>query len=110
MAIRVPDPSPKTDVLLTQILQPMAHDPETRVAFLCESGTGEDVLQRLRVMISRIRARAETRGKKIRKFRLRSSVHSETHQGTRYDCVVVWKEISDVHVMSEQLEGILSCG
>jgi hypothetical protein len=110
MAIRIPDPSPKTEVLLGQILLAMHAEPETRVAFLCESGTGEDILQRLRVMISRKRATLTTAGRRPKKFRLRSTVHPETHSGIRYDCVIVWKQVTDIHVMTEQLEGILSCG
>jgi hypothetical protein len=110
MAIRITTPAADTEKLLEQILLPMQEDPSVRVAFLCDSGMGEAVLQRLRVMISRKRAKLTMKGKSPKKFRLRSTVHTETHAGKRFDCVVCWKQITDVHVMSEQLEGILAHG
>lgn len=110
MAIRITNPADDTEKLLEQVLLPMTQDPSVRVAFLCESGMGEAVLQRLRVMISRKRAKLLNRGKAPKKFRLRSTVHTETYEGKRFDCVVCWKQITDVHVMSEQLEGILAHG
>lgn len=110
MAIRISEPSQDTEELLGQILLPMQGDPEIRVAFLCEAGSGAAILQRIRVMISRKRAKLERRGKKPKKFRLRSTIHTETHEGIRMDCVVVWKHVTDNHIVSEELEGILANG
>lgn len=110
MAVRIPEPAlDNTKELLAQILLVVIRDDE-RALFLCEAGTGESVIQRVRVMISRNRKELIRKGKRAKKFRLRSSIHPETHNGKRYDACVVWREVTGIHVMSEELEGFLSHG
>ncbi len=108
--IRIDEPAlDKTERLLEQIL-PALIIQEKRVRFLCDAGTGEAVAQRIRVMLSRKRKTLEQRGKKPRRFRLHSSVHPETHAGKRFDCLILWHVINDVHLMTQELEDMLSTG
>jgi hypothetical protein len=108
--VRIDEPElDNTEKLLAQILLPILGS-EARVRFLCDAGTGKDVTARLRVMLSRKRQKLEQRGKKQRKFRLHSSVHSETHDGKRFDCVVMWQTINEIHIMSQELEDLLANG
>ena len=99
--VRIEEPAlDKTERLLEQILPPILKQ-QARVRFLCEASTGAAVAQRIRVMLSR---------KKPRRFRLHSSVHTETHGGKRFDCLILWHVINDVHQMTQDLEDILSNG
>ncbi len=108
MSIRIEDPNiGHTETLLLQVLSPIIKDNE-RVRFLCDAGTGADVLQRMRTMLSRKRRDAEARGKKPRRFKLRASIHPETHNGKRFDCVVCWKAVEPFHYLREELEDILN--
>lgn len=107
MTVRISEPNLwNTEALLAQVLVPLVKD-EDRVLFLCDPSTGKDVVQRLRVMISRKRDRLERRGKKARKFRLHSTIHQETHSGKRFDAVVLWKTVSEQNLMSQELEDLL---
>ena len=99
----------RTESLLEQILLPILKE-HARVRFLCEAGTGEAVTQRLRVMLSRRRKFLEGQGKKVRRFRLHSTIHKETHLGKRYDCVVMWQSVSEIHIMTQELEDLMSNG
>lgn len=96
----------KTEKLLEQILIPILKE-DARVRFLCPPGEAEAIAQRLRVMLSRSRKRLEQRNKKPRRFRLHSSVHKETHEGKRYDCLIMWQSTSDLHFMTQDLEDVL---
>lgn len=108
--IRIDEPAlDKTEQLLEQILPPILVE-DARVRFLCDPSTGDAVAQRLRVMISRRRKALEAKGKKPRRFRLHSDVYPETHDGKRFDCVVLWHTINDVHQMTQDLEDLLSNG
>ena len=108
MAARIDNPAlTDTHKLLEQILLIVVRD-DSRALFLCDAGTGEAVLQRVRVMISRQRGKLARKGRRVKHFRLRSSIHPETHDGKRFDACVVWQEKNAVHMMSEDLEGILS--
>lgn len=95
----------KTRELLERILRPAKDG--VRVAFLCPPGRGPATMQCLRVDLSRLRQAREKAGKKNAKFTLRSSVHRETHEGKRMDCVVVWIERNHSHVIVESLEDLL---
>lgn len=107
MAIRIAEPNVyHTEGLLTQILPPLLREGE-RVSFLCEPGTGRLIVARVRVKISRKRGEMEAKGKKPKRFRLGSTIHPETHEGKRYDCVVFWVAIHEHHIMSEMLEDIM---
>lgn len=106
--VRINEPALNhTETLLGQILLPILAD-DARVRFLCEPGEGNAVAQRLRVMLSRKRRTLEQRQKKLKKFRLHSSVHTETHEGKRCDCVIMWRSVNETHVMLQELEDLLS--
>jgi hypothetical protein len=106
--VQIPEPSlDKTETLLEQILIPILRE-DARVRFLCPAGEGEAIAQRLRVMLSRSRKKLEQRGKKPRRFRLHSSIHTETHEGKRRDCLIMWQSTSDLHLMTQDLEDVLT--
>jgi hypothetical protein len=107
---RIEEPNlDNTEKLLEQILLPLIkHD--SRVRFLCPANEGKAIAQRLRVMLSRKRKTLEARGKKPRRFRLHSEIYRETHHGIRYDCVVLWQSVNDVHMMTQDLEDLISNG
>lgn len=99
-----------TETLLEQILLPILTQDGARVRFLCEAGEGEAVAQRVRVMLSRKRKMLEQQKRKVKRFRLHSSIHSETHEGKRFDCVIMWRSVNETHLMTETLEDLLSNG
>lgn len=110
--VQIPEPAlDKTEKLLEQVLLPILKE-DARVRFLCPAGEAEAIAQRLRVMLSRSRKRLEAQGKKPRRFRLHSSIHNETHKidgiVTRMDCLIMWQSISDVHLMTQDLEDLLT--
>lgn len=110
MACRIDQPElDNTEKLLGQVLPIILLD-ESRALFLCKAGTGEAIVQRLRVMISRKRKELQAKSKRVRRFRLRDSIHQETHNGIRCDAVVLWRDVSDTHHMMQDLEGLLSHG
>lgn len=106
--VRIEDPAlDKTERLLEQILGPILRE-EQRVRFLCPAGEAEPIAQRIRVMLSRKRKAMEAQGKKPRRFRLHSSVHSETHDGKRFDCLILWHVVNETHIMTQELEDLLN--
>jgi hypothetical protein len=108
VSVRIEQPAlDKTERLLEQILLPILTQ-EARVRFLCDTGDGEAVAQRVRVMLSRKRKQLQSKGRKLRQFRLHSSIHTETHSGTHYDCVVMWRSVNETHLMTQELEDLLS--
>jgi len=108
--VRINEPALNhTETLLEQILLPILTE-DARVRFLCEAGDGEAVAQRLRVMLSRKRKQLESQKRKVKRFRLHSSIHPETHMGKRWDCVIMWRSINETHMMTETLEDLLSNG
>jgi len=110
MAVRINNPSlDNTNQLLSEILRVVLVD-DSRVMFLCPHGQGENVVARLRVMISRKRKELDRKGRRAKQFRLRDTVHCETHNGKLMDAVVMWKDITSQHQMMEELEGMLSNG
>jgi hypothetical protein len=106
--VLIPEPAlDKTEQLLEQILIPiLRHD--ARVRFLCPSGEGGPIAQRVRVMLSRKRKALEHKGRKPQRFRLHSSIHAETHEGQRYDCLIMWRSVSELHLMTQDLEDVLT--
>lgn len=96
-----------TETLLEQILLPILQT-DARVRFLCDRGDGEAVAQRVRVMLSRKRKHLEQQGKKVKRFRLHSSIHLETHMNKRWDCVIMWSSVNETHIMTQELEDLLS--
>lgn len=108
--VRIDEPAlDKTEKLLEQILLPILNN-DARVRFLCEAGEGRDVCARVRVMLSRKRKTLKQDGKKVKYFRLHSSIHPETYGGRRYDCIVMWRTVNENHLMTETLEDLLSNG
>lgn len=105
--VLIPEPAlDKTEKLLEQILVPILKE-DARVRFLCPAGEAPAIAQRVRVMLSRSRNRLAQNGKKPRRFRLHSSIHGETHEGKRYDCLIMWQSTSDLHLMTQDLEDVL---
>lgn len=109
MAIRIEPKLDNTEELLAQILRVILKD-EQRVAFLCPAGRAAALLARLRVMTSRKRKVMAAKGLKAKQFRTRASVHAETHNGIRHDCIVMWRETNDSTFMSEVFEDLMSNG
>lgn len=108
MAIRISPPLDDTKELLTQVMTHVLDN--QRVAFCVPAGRSRNVLARIRVMISRKRALLEARGIPPKRFTLHSSVHPETHNGVRKECIVMWRTVSDSHVLTEKLEDLLGNG
>ena len=79
-----------------------------RVMFLCEPGSGKAVVQRNRVMLSRSRNRNKARGRKIKYFRLNSTIHPHTDKaGKRWDCVVMWAVQTQSNQFDELLDDLI---
>lgn len=109
-AIRIEQPAlDKTEKLLEQILLPILKD-DARVRFLCAPNEGLNVCARVRVMLSRKRKGLQAKNKKLVYFRLHSTIHPETHDGKRYDCVVMWRSVNENHVMLQELEDLMTHG
>ena len=95
-----------TKLLLGSILTQVNND--NRVQFLCPAGSGEAIMQRARVMLSRVRKRLEQRGKARKHFKLHHSIHPYTdREGIRHDCVTVWRSKNLRHSMAETLEDLV---
>ncbi len=78
-----------------------------RVTFLCESGTGRDVVQRVRMRLSRLRNSMDAKNLPKQHFRLRSNVFSYTNRrGKRMDCIVLEKIKTRDHEIFETMEGL----
>jgi hypothetical protein len=108
--VRLNEPAlDKTETLLEQILLPILKE-EARVRFLCDAGDGENVCSRIRVMLSRKRQKLKAAGHKVRYFRLHSSIHPETYGGKRFDCIVMWRTVNESHIMTQELEDLMSHG
>ena len=108
MAIRIPDEkvAATTGELLGAVLQ-IILPTDSRAKFFVPAGEGEIVLQRLRVKLSRKRKELQAKKKKIRHFHLSSSIHKETHDGKRLDCVILWRRVVPHHLMSQDLEDLM---
>lgn len=109
MTTRISPNLDDTKKMLEEILPLIMVDGE-RIAFLVPAGRSAHVLARIRVMISRKRKAMEARNRRPRKFTLASSVHPETHDGKRFDCIILWIEVTAIHLMSEKLEDLLANG
>lgn len=110
MAVRLSNPPiDNTEKLLETVLKVILMEQE-RVIFLVDPGTGEAVVQRLRVMISRKRKDLLRKGKRVKRFKMRDAVYPETHAGRRFDACVIWQDSSERHRMQEDLERMLANG
>lgn len=100
-----PEPSWDTNRLLAEILSRCAN--EARVQFLVEPRADANVVQRLRVALSRSRKRNKRFGKKVVEFTLRHSIHPHTQDGKRHSCIVMWIERHPHHVQRELLDDLM---
>lgn len=98
-----------TEELLGNILKVILVD-DGRSLFLCDAGSGERVVSRLRVMLSRKRAKLSRKGTRTKQFAVCHTVHKETHEGKRFDAVVMWRRTGIKDFMRESLEDILTNG
>lgn len=106
MAVRFNDlPLDKTKLMMSKIVPVMKTG--ERVLFLCDAGEGENVVQRIRVMMSRVRKKLKQKQKKMTYFRLHHSVVAWTENGRRHDAIFMWTSRSETHEHSEMLEDLL---
>lgn len=110
MAIRIEPNLANTQELVADLLKLVLSEGNPRVAFLCPAGESAAILGRIRVYISRERKKLMQKGRRVRQFNLRSSVHPETHSGKRHDCIVLWRHTTEVNQLTEILEDILTNG
>jgi hypothetical protein len=111
MAIRINPDLNNTEEVLTELLKGiMSGDGNNRVMLLVPANGAFHMCARIRTQISRKRKKLEKKGVKPKRFTLRSTVHPETHNGIRHDCIVFWREINDSHTLTEILEDLLSNG
>lgn len=99
-----------TRVLLGAVLTHLNADENARVQFLCPAGSGNSTMQRVRVMLSRVRNNLKAKNKPIRQFSLHHSVHPYTHEGKRMDCIIVWRSKSVRHIAIESIEEVIKHG
>lgn len=101
-----PEHTKKTTPLLVEILRHTKQGEQ--VQFLADPGSGEAVVQRLRVTLSRSRVRNRARGRKIDMFTMHHSVYPwHDGNGRRHDCVVIWTNKNETHRDLELLDDIL---
>lgn len=96
-----------TTILLGEILTETLTN---RIMFLTAPGEARNVIQRCRVMLSRVRKRLKQDGRRRKHFTLNHTIHPHTEHGKRYDCLVVWRSTHIVHSMSETLEDLVGHG
>lgn len=109
MAIRVePDIADTDDIIAKVLVVVLGGDGTNRVSFLVPAGTGENVCARVRTAISRLRKRLSERKRNPKRFILHSSIHPETHEGRRMDCIVMWKHHSDSTILLEAAEELMA--
>jgi len=106
MTVRFNDlPLDKTKLLMSKVVPVMKTG--ERVMFTCESGAGEFLVQRIRVMMSRARKKLRQQNKKLQHFRLHHNVIPWTEGGKRHDMIIMWTSRSETHEHSEMLEDLL---
>ena len=106
MAILIEPRLDHTETLLGQILGVIVPT-ENRVKFFVPAGDGQKIMSRLRIMLTRRRKSLEAKGRRPKLFKVYHTVHPETHNGKRFDCVVVWRVTTDSNWLSEQLQELL---
>lgn len=75
-----------------------------RVRMLVPAGSSRLTCQRVRTLVTRIREKVRTRGKVPDMFKLLSTVHPETHDGHRFDCIIWRVERNTRHKLQSLLE------
>lgn len=81
-----------------------------RVAFLVPNGEGFNTCARIRTHISRTRKKLMARNIRPMRFTLMSTIHKETWDGKRYDCIVMWRHVTPTNEMTQELEDLLAHG
>jgi len=101
-----PEPSWSTNILLANVLTHCKQG--ERVQFLVEPRAANNVVQRLRVALSRSRNRHRAQGRKVEEFTLKHSIHPHTDgEGKRHSCIVMWVEKQQHHLVRELLDDIM---
>lgn len=110
MTIRLTDIDiDNTELLLGTILMHIEQD--SHVMFLTPPSRATAVMQRLRVKLSRVRRKLELEGRPRKHFTMHHTIHRHTElDGTRHDCVVVWRTKSQRHRIVESLEDMVGHG
>jgi hypothetical protein len=80
------------------------------VLFLVPAGEGRNYTNRLRMQLSRQRQKLREQGKRFKQFTLHSTLHPETHDGIRFDAIVMWKQQSLSQLAEQDIENILTGG
>lgn len=78
-----------------------------RVQFLTAAGIGHHVVQRMRVALSRSRAKNRKRGRAVDEFTWHCDIYPYTKDGRRFDCVVMWTEKGFHHRKRELLDDLV---
>lgn len=78
------------------------------VQFLVDPGTGPAVVARMRVALSRSRARNVKNGRKVDEFSMRHNIYPYTSRdGKRHDAIVIWTEKNSYHERRELLDDLV---
>lgn len=94
-----------TNRLLGEVI--LAAKDDARVQFLVEPQAANDVVNRLRVALSRSRNRHRRQGRKVSQFSLLHSIYPYTKDGIRHACIVMWIERKQHHVHRELLDDLI---
>lgn len=106
MTTRIAEPLlDNTNRLLFQVLEVTLKG--DRVGFLCPPGESEAIIQRLRMALSRQRGKMRSKGKPIQEFQLYATVHHETHETLRKECIVLWVVRSKVQQAELEMDRLL---
>jgi hypothetical protein len=77
-----------------------------RVMFLVPAGDGFNMVQRVRVAMSRARKELRRKQKPMIHFRLHHSIMPWTEAGKRHDAVILWSTRDETHEVNELLEDV----
>lgn len=97
--------TPKTQDLTASVLSLCKQG--NRVQFLTAAGVGSATVQRMRVALSRARAKNRAAGRPIDEFTWHHNIYPYTEGGRRFDCVVMWIERSLHHRKREILDDLV---
>ena len=76
-----------------------------RVNFLVPSGEASATMARVRTKLSRVRKNMKQKGKPHEYFLMQSHIFKWTElDGSRWDCIVLWKKKTPQHQMAERFE------
>lgn len=91
-----------TKLLLGNILAHLNQD--EKVSFLTPAGEGAATIQRVRMLLSRVRKKMEAKGMPRKHFKMMQEIYPFTESGVRHDCVLVYRIKNRNHRIMEQLE------